>query len=76
MPKIKTRKSAAKRFKVTGTGKLLRGRSFSRHLRVKKSRKQKRRLKGEVEITGTYAKKLKKRMGVRKNKKGITHAKN
>ncbi len=66
MTKIKTKKSAAKRFKITGTGKLLRGRSFTRHLRVKKSRRQKRRLKGEVEITGTYAKKLKKRLGVKK----------
>ncbi len=75
MPKVKTRKSATKRFKVTATGKLLRGRSFNRHLRVKKSSKQKRRLKGEIEVTGTLAKKLKKRMGVKKNKKGVNYAK-
>lgn len=75
MPKVKTRKSATKRFKVTGTGKLMRGRSFNRHLRVKKSRKQKRRLKGEIEITGVFAKKLKRRMGVKKIKKGVNYAK-
>jgi len=66
--KMKTRKSATKRFKVTGSGKIMRGRSFNRHLRVKKSKKQKRRLKGQVEVTGFYAKKLRKRMGLRKIK--------
>jgi large subunit ribosomal protein L35 len=64
--KVKTKKSATKRFKITASGKIMRGRSFNRHLRVKKSKKHKRRLKGEVEVTGKYAKKLKKRLGVRK----------
>ncbi|OGM74368.1 50S ribosomal protein L35 [Candidatus Woesebacteria bacterium RIFOXYB1_FULL_38_16] len=68
MKKLKTRKSITKRFKVTASGKILRGRSFSSHLRVKKSQKQKRRLKGSVEVTGFYAKKLRKRMGIRKQR--------
>lgn len=42
--KAKTRKAVAKRFKVTGTGKLLRRRQGKRHLAESKSRKRKRRL--------------------------------
>jgi len=68
MPKQKTKKSAAKRFKITKTGKILRRRSFTRHLNVKKSRKHKRRLSGTVEVKPTYAKKLRKVMGVKKSK--------
>jgi len=68
MPKVKTRNSIKKRFKVTGSGKIMRGRSFTSHLRVKKSAKQKRRLGKSVEVTGFYAKKLRKRMGLRKRK--------
>ncbi len=42
--KRKTRKSAAKRFKVTGTGKILRRHSHARHILTKKSRKRVRNL--------------------------------
>ncbi|MEI6913593.1 MAG: 50S ribosomal protein L35 [Armatimonadota bacterium] len=45
MPKIKTRKTAAKRFSVTGTGKLLRNTSGVNHLMMKKSPSRKRRLR-------------------------------
>ncbi|HEY3129670.1 MAG TPA: 50S ribosomal protein L35 [Acidobacteriota bacterium] len=44
MPKLKTRKSAAKRFKVTGTGKIKRRSNFARHILTKKSAKRKRQL--------------------------------
>ncbi len=44
MPKLKTRKSAAKRFKITGTGKFLRRRAFRNHLLDHKSSKLKRHL--------------------------------
>ncbi len=44
MPKLKTRKSAAKRFKVTGTGKIKRRSNFARHILTKKSAKRKRHL--------------------------------
>ena len=44
MPKLKTRKAAAKRFKATGTGKFLRRRAFRNHLLDHKSPKQKRHL--------------------------------
>jgi len=42
--KAKTRKAVAKRFKVTGTGKILRSRKGKRHLAENKNRKRKRRL--------------------------------
>jgi len=44
MPKLKTRKAAAKRFKVTGSGKFLRRRAFRNHLLDHKSPKRKRYL--------------------------------
>ena len=44
MPKLKTRKAAAKRFKATGTGKFMRRRAFHNHLLEHKSPKQKRHL--------------------------------
>lgn len=44
MPKLKTRKAAAKRYKVTGTGNFLRRHAFKGHLLMKKSNKQKRKL--------------------------------
>jgi large subunit ribosomal protein L35 len=46
MPKLKTRKSAAKRFKVTGTGKITRRSTFRAHLLEHKSPSRKRRLAG------------------------------
>ena len=45
MPKLKTRKAAAKRFKATGTGKFMRRRAFHNHLLDHKSPKLKRHLK-------------------------------
>ena len=44
MPKLKTRKAAAKRYKVTGSSNFLRRHAFKGHLLIKKSNKQKRRL--------------------------------
>lgn len=44
MPKLKTNRAAAKRFKKTGSGKFKRNRALKRHNLTKKSRKRKRRL--------------------------------
>jgi len=44
MPKLKTHKGAAKRFKTTGTGKVTRQHAFARHILTSKSRSRKRRL--------------------------------
>ncbi len=44
MPKLKTHRGAAKRFKRTAKGKFVRGHSFARHILTKKSSKRKRKL--------------------------------
>jgi large subunit ribosomal protein L35 len=44
MPKLKTHRGAAKRFKKTGTGKIVRRHAFARHILTSKSRGRKRRL--------------------------------
>ena len=46
MPKLKTHKGAAKRFKKTGTGKVKRGRSHLRHILTSKDTKRKRGMRG------------------------------
>ena len=48
MPKLKTHKGAAKRFKKTGTGKVVRHHSFARHILTSKSPARKRRLRQGV----------------------------
>ncbi|HHY36613.1 MAG TPA: 50S ribosomal protein L35 [Firmicutes bacterium] len=45
MPKMKTRRSAAKRFRITGTGKFRRNKAFRSHILEKKSPKRKRKLR-------------------------------
>ncbi len=50
MPKMKTNRSAAKRFKVTGTGKVRRRRQAMRHILTKKSAKRKRRLGQDADV--------------------------
>ena len=52
MPKMKTHRGAAKRFKLTGTGKIMRRKAFKNHILEKKSAKRKRRLGRETEVTG------------------------
>jgi large subunit ribosomal protein L35 len=44
MPKLKTHKGASKRFKKTGTGKVVRQHAFARHILTSKSRKRKNKL--------------------------------
>lgn len=64
MPKQRTDKSAAKRFKITGSGKVLHRSHYIRHLRSKKSKRQVRDLKKMKVVTGVFEKKLKKMLGV------------
>ena len=49
--KLKTKRSAAKRFKVTGTGKVVRRKGWKGHLLTGKNATRKRRLTGSFEIT-------------------------
>ena len=60
MPKIKTNRSAAKRFKVTGTGKLKRNKAYKRYILTKKSAKTKRNLRQAVMTDETNVKNMKK----------------
>ncbi|KPJ86755.1 MAG: 50S ribosomal protein L35 [Spirochaetes bacterium DG_61] len=52
MPKLKTKKGALKRFKVTGSGKIMRKKAFHSHILTKKSAKRKRNLGKEDFVTG------------------------
>ena len=56
MPKQKTSRGAAKRFKVTGSGKLKRRKAYLRHILTHKGRKQKRNLGKAVVVDATNAK--------------------
>jgi large subunit ribosomal protein L35 len=61
---MKTRKSVAKRFKVTGTGKLMRQRPGKRHILTKKSSKRKRSLSKAVVVDSGQLKMYARLMGV------------
>lgn len=50
MPKMKTKKGAAKRFIVRNSGSIKRGQAFKRHILTKKTTKTKRQLRGAVEV--------------------------
>ena len=64
MPKMKTDKGAAKRFKITGSGKIMRRKAFRSHILEKKSSVRTRRLAHEAEVTGGDAKQIKKMLGL------------
>ena len=59
MPKMKTKKAAAKRFKVTGSGKLKRAKAFKQHILTKKSTKTKRNLRKAGYVSETQEKTMK-----------------
>ena len=63
MPKMKTHKGAAKRFKVTGSGKLTRRRANLNHILEKKSSKRKRRLSGDVQLEPGDAARIERLLG-------------
>ncbi len=58
--KMKSNRSAAKRFKITASGKVRRFKGGGSHLNVKKNTKRKRRLSGTVYMEGDSAKRIKK----------------
>ena len=64
MPKMKTDRGAAKRFKVTGTGKIMRRKAFRAHLLEKKSSVRTRRLGREAELVGGDRKQIKRLLGL------------
>lgn len=53
MPKVKTKKSAAKRFKVRSSGSIKRSHAYMRHILTKKTTKRKRQLRGTTSVDKT-----------------------
>jgi large subunit ribosomal protein L35 len=64
MPKMKTHRGAAKRFKVTGSGKIVRRKAFLNHILEKKSPQRKRRLSGTTELAPADRQQAKKLLGL------------
>ena len=60
MPKQKTHRGAAKRFKVSAKGKVLRHHSETSHILTKKTTKRKRKLRKSTEVAGAFEKTIKK----------------
>ena len=60
MPKMKTSRAAAKRFKLTGSGKLKRNKAYKRHILTKKTTKKKRDLRQATITDVTNVKNMKK----------------
>ena len=59
MPKLKTRKAASKRYKITGNSNILRRHAFKGHLLMKKSNKQKRKLSQIISVSNHDNKSIK-----------------
>lgn len=60
MPKIKTNRGAAKRFKKTGTGKIKRSHAFTSHILTSKTRKRKRQLRSGAIVAAVDQKNIAK----------------
>jgi len=60
MPKMKTNRGAAKRFRKTGTGKFKRGQSHRRHILTKKSTKRKRHLREPSQVAACDSRMVKR----------------
>jgi large subunit ribosomal protein L35 len=63
MPKMKTHSGASKRFRITGTGKVMRRRANRNHLLEHKSSRRTRRLANEVTLAPADTKKMKRLLG-------------
>lgn len=63
MPKMKTHKGTAKRFRRTGTGKIMRAKAFKSHILSKKSQKRIRNFRKEAELAPSHVKVVSQRMG-------------
>lgn len=65
MPKMKTNRAAAKRFKLTGTGEIKRGKAYARHILTKKSRTRKRNLNKSALVHETEKRRVLRMLGLR-----------
>lgn len=64
MPKLKTRRAVAKRFKVTGSGKLKRSHAYAGHILTKKTTKRKRNLRKSDIVHSSDEKRMKRMLGI------------
>ena len=64
MPKMKTHRTSAKRFKVTGSGKVTRRQANRHHGNERFTSKRLRRLKGDEAVAPADAKRIKKMLGI------------
>jgi large subunit ribosomal protein L35 len=64
MPKMKTHKGTAKRFRTTGSGKIMRGKAFKSHILEKKSPKRKRGFRQETAVSPADVNVVKKGLGI------------
>ena len=65
MPKMKTHRGTAKRFRVTGSGKIMRSKAFKSHIMTKKSQKRKRNFRHEAEVATADQKVIARNLGLR-----------
>ncbi|MCH8274104.1 MAG: 50S ribosomal protein L35 [Armatimonadetes bacterium] len=64
MPKLKTNKTAAKRFKITGSGKITRRKAYNSHMFLHKSGARKRRLEKQPVVKGADRRRIRKLLGL------------
>ena len=64
MPKLKTHRGAAKRFKITGSGKILRNKAYKSHILTKKNAKRKRGLGKKTEISKADYPRVRRQLGL------------
>jgi large subunit ribosomal protein L35 len=65
MPKMKTHRGSAKRFRVTGSGKIMRAKAYKSHILEKKSQKRKRNFRHEAEVATSDYKVIARNLGLR-----------
>ncbi|HBT95691.1 MAG TPA: 50S ribosomal protein L35 [Coriobacteriia bacterium] len=65
MPKMKTHRGSAKRFRVTGTGKIMRAKAYKSHIMEKKSPKRKRNFRDQTEVATADYKVIARNLGLR-----------
>lgn len=69
MPKLKTHQATAKRFKITGSGKLRRRKQMRSHLRRRKSKRVKRQFTKDLEVHPSDVKRIERLLGKRLRRK-------
>ena len=65
MPKMKTQRGSAKRFRVTGSGKIMRAKGYKSHILTKKSPKRKRNFRKETVVSEADKRVIARNLGLR-----------